>query len=282
MQYSKEQLLELCLHCTVIAKSAGRAILESYESFSLVHDVKIKADDSPVTIADLASHNVIMQGLQQLKLSDKPFILPILSEEGSEVSPEIRRSWSNYWLVDPLDGTKDFISKNGEFCVNIALIHENRAVLGIIYAPYTDVLYYATAGNGAYKIIGNNQPIRIHSTAINSHVLKVVSSRRHNKASRYNMFLEHLRAKNLNHHTILSGSAIKFGLVAEGKADLYPRFGLTSEWDVAAGDCILREAGGKLKQMDGKEFFYNKKDSLINPEFYAYGDDTYDWSSLFE
>jgi 3'(2'), 5'-bisphosphate nucleotidase len=284
MFYKKTILQELCNVGISIARRAGDKILYHYNNFDSVKDVRIKADLSPVTIADLASHHEIVQGLKHIELKDTVFNLPILSEEDSEINHLVRLNWDDYWLVDPLDGTKEFINRNGEFCINIALIHNNKPIIGIIYAPYFDVLYYALLNQGAYKIDKQSSPQRIYTNSLikpELTELNIATSRRHNKTSKYNDFIKKLKKNNIKCNSLFSGSAIKFGLVAEGKADLYPRFGLTYEWDTAAGDCILREAGGKLAKINGEGLYYNKREILINPEFYAAGDKNFDWQQYF-
>lgn len=286
MQYNKNNLEKLCEICIDVAKSAGKKILYHYANFDNKKHIKIKLDQSPVTIADLASHHEIVNGLNNIIVDGCKFILPILSEENTELSTTARKQWQDYWLVDPLDGTKQFINKKDEFCINIALISNSRPILGVIYAPCTDTVYYGIRGHGAFKVISNSKAEKIQSKKI--HIingkanLTITTSRSHAKPSRHYDFIEKLSKAIDKFTTIHSGSAIKFGLIAEGSADIYPRFGFTYEWDTAAGDCILQEAGGKLFTLDGNEFLYNQKDSLINPEFYAVGDVHYDWQRLLK
>lgn len=280
--YTSDNLKKLCTTAIEIIRQAGIEILAHYNSFDASKDITLKPDKSPVTVADLASNKVIFDGLSNLLLDGKLFKLPILSEEDSDDKPaKLRQEWTSYWLLDPLDGTKEFINKNGEFSINLALIHHNRPIMGIIYAPYFDILYYAIENQGAYKVTCSSEPIVIKTNKIN-HVnnklnINIATSRRHHKTSKYNKFVKKLISNNMDCNAIFSGSAIKFGLVAEGVSDIYPRFGLTYEWDVAAGDCILQEAGGALCKLDGSRFKYNSHESLINPEFYAVGDNNFDW-----
>lgn len=279
MDYQQKFLIELCQHCITVAKDVGRIILEYYNNFNHAKDVKIKADNSPVTNADLKSHQELTLRLNQL------LKLPVLSEESDEHNPATRLSWHDYWLIDPIDGTKEFIAKNGEFCINIALIHKNRPILGIIYAPYLELLYYAVHNHGAYKIEKDAPAIKIHTNRMKANFngatgIVIAASRRYRQSHKYANFIDYLTTNNIKHQIILAGSALKFGLVAEGRVDLYPRFGLTGEWDTAAGDCIVKEAGGAVKNLQGKELKYNIKQSLINPEFYVAGDKNFQWDDI--
>ena len=216
-----------------IARDAGAAILDVYAN---EFDVTKKADSSPLTIADMRSHEVIVNALQALTPD-----VPILSEEASEISYEERSKWTRYWLVDPLDGTKEFVSRNGEFTVNIALIEQHVPVLGAVFVPVRDTLYLATLENGATRQIGTApaEVIRIRTPA---HApLRIVGSRSH-RDGRLEKYLPRLGP----HELVSIGSSIKFCLVAEGSADLYPRFGPTSEWDTAAAQAIVEAAGGDV------------------------------------
>lgn len=279
MDYQQKFLIELCQHCITVAKDVGRIILEYYNNFNHATDVKIKADNSPVTNADLKSHQELTVRLNQL------LKLPVLSEESDEYNSATRLSWNDYWLIDPIDGTKEFIAKNGEFCINIALIHKNRPILGIIYAPYHELLYYAVLNHGAYKIEKNAHAVKIHTNRVKANFngakgIVIAASRRYHQSHKYANFIDYLTSNNIKHQIILAGSALKFGLVAEGRVDLYPRFGLTGEWDTAAGDCIVKEGGGSVKNLQGKELKYNIKESLINPEFYVAGDKDFKWDDI--
>lgn len=282
IEYNANNLQQLCQSAIAIAQLAGDEILSYYNNTKVENDIKIKDDKSPVTIADLASSKIIENKLNNLKIDNSIFRLPVLSEESPDVNTITRRQWNDYWLVDPLDGTKEYIDKNGEFCIIISLISDKRPIIGIIYAPYLKTLYYAIKNQGAYKVTANKEPTKINTNKIDMSKknITIVTSKRHHNYSKYNDFIDTLRQNNIKTNVILQGSAIKFGLVAEGKADIYPRFGLTSEWDTAAGDCILQEAGGCLKTLDGKSFLYNNKDSLLNSEFYAAGDQHYNWRDL--
>src|SRR6056297_732416 len=217
-----------------IAKEAGEAMLDIYED---AQDVEIsrKDDDSPLTKADLASHHIIVDALKKLDPET-----PIISEESGIPDYEERKGWNKFWIVDPLDGTKEFIKKNGEFTVNIALIDEGEPVLGVVYIPAKDVLYYAEKGKGSYKVEDRNKPQRILSEAADlSKPLTVIQSRSHGSDS----LKDDLKKKGITmKDSVKAGSSLKFCLVAEGKADIYPRMGPTMEWDVAAGDCVYRNS----------------------------------------
>ena len=239
-----------------LAIQAGDKIMEIYNrDFQVVN----KADNSPLTEADLASHHCIVDGLNLLTPA-----IPVLSEESSAADLNGRSRWSKYWLIDPLDGTKEFIKKNGEFTVNIALIENGIATLGVVYAPALDVLYYADQ-QGAFKTEnGVTAKIQVKPVPVNDEVWGVVGSRSHQSAE----FLDFV--KNIKNHNIVSmGSSLKICLVAEGKADLYPRLGLTSEWDTAAAHAIVTAAGGLLVQYPGlNPLVYNTNaDTLLNPFF---------------
>lgn len=213
-----------------IAKRAGDAILDYYDD-----DIEVteKEDESPLTKADLAAHHIIIDSLRKLTPD-----IPIISEESGIPEYEERMDWQKFWLVDPLDGTKEFIKKNGEFTVNIALIEKGKPVTGIVYIPAQDTFYFAERDKGSFKQKGDQDPVRITSEkADKSKRLTVVQSRSHGSDKLAN-FLAHQGVE--IKETIPAGSSLKFCLVAEGKADLYPRLGPTMEWDVAAGDCVYR------------------------------------------
>ncbi len=248
-----------------IAIEAGRRIMEIYESdFAVEH----KDDNTPLTAADTAAHHIIDAGLAALTPD-----LPILSEESCNIPYDVRTRWQRYWLVDPLDGTREFVKRNGEFTVNIALIDHHEAVLGIVYAPVLGVYYYACRGQGAWKRDAVNQPVRLHCRHWQGNRAIIAGSRSHRGAS-----LETFLANLGEYELIPMGSALKSCLVAEGKADIYPRLGPTSEWDTAAAQCIVEEAGGRITDTAMQPLRYNTKDSLLNPYFFASGDATVDWS----
>jgi len=248
-----------------IAKHAGEAIMAVYAQ---VIEVQHKQDNSPLTQADLAAHNIIENSLSALVPE-----LPVLSEESAAIPFATRRQWSSYWLVDPLDGTREFIKRNGEFTVNIALIENHRPVMGVVYAPALDLLFYASAGQGAYRQSGREPLQTIHARTFAADRITVAGSRSH-AGEELTRFLDRMGP-----HTLISmGSSLKICMVAEGLADVYPRLGPTSEWDTAAAQCVLEEAGGHLVGMDGMPFRYNLKDNLLNPHFFAAGAGEHDWT----
>ena len=256
---SKENLLEI----VNISVDAGEVILNYYNENV---DVIYKDDESPLTKADLASHKIITDSIKKITPD-----IPILSEE-EFIDWKIRKKWKKYWLIDPLDGTKEFIKKNDEFTVNIALIENNRPILGVIYTPALNELFYSIKNFGSYKILTKKklntlkEAKKISINKKKSNKIKIVGSRSHS-----NPILDKWVNKNFNEFDILQkGSSLKFCLIAEGSADIYPRFGPTSEWDIAAGHIILEEAGGKLKSIDNKEILYNEKENILNPDFFAY------------
>ncbi len=252
-----------------ISRRAGAAILQWYDG-----DMGItqKADNSPLTKADLASHELINAELIRLWPET-----PILSEESADIAWVTRRSWQEYWLVDPLDGTKEFINRNGEFTVNIALIKDHKPVLGIVYVPVTDICYFAARDHGAWRQ-DNNEPattIEVRQPAAEPAV--IVSSRSHANPE---------LASQLNklgpHELISMGSSLKFCQVAEGLADFYPRLGPTSEWDTAAAQAVVEAAGGLVVKIDGSPLDYNTKKSYLNPDFFVFSDPAREWLWPFQ
>lgn len=254
--------------CITLARAAGAAILEVYaRDFA----VEAKDDDSPLTQADLASHRIISEGLRRLDPA-----IPVLSEEGADIGWEERRTWPRYWLVDPLDGTREFVKKNGEFTVNIALVDGHRPVLGVVYAPVFDYLLHGTAGEGAW-LREQGRDIALATRRPATTPLRVAASRSH-LDPRTAAFLE--RLGEAERHGL--GSSLKFCRIAEGRVDVYPRFGPTSEWDTAAAQCVLEAAGGAVLDLDGQPLQYNRKESLLNPDFIALGDATLPWRQWLE
>jgi 3'(2'), 5'-bisphosphate nucleotidase len=248
-----------------IAREAGVAILEVYgQDFT----VEQKEDHSPLTAADRAAHQVIVSRLATLEP-----LLPVLSEESATAERSGRASWPRYWLVDPLDGTKEFIKRNGEFTVNIALVDQHRATLGVVYAPALDLLYYGALGQGAWRIAGGGEAERISVRTPAPRCVRVVGSRSHASGSELGEYLQRLG----EHELKSMGSSLKICLVAAGDADVYPRFGPTSEWDTAAAQAILESAGGRMIDREGRPLRYNTKDDLLNPHFLAFGDPQRDW-----
>ena len=247
-----------------IAEQAGAAIMQVYASG---FDIEQKADDSPVTTADLAAHRLIVQGLSQLTPD-----IPVLSEESAQVSWETRRQWQRYWLVDPLDGTREFIKRNGEFSVNIALIEGGVSVFGVVQAPVTGLVWHAERGAAAYRREGQQQDA-ISTRVPPAMPLRVAASRSH-RSERTQTLLARMGEIEL----IAQGSSLKFCRIAEGTLDVYPRLGPTSEWDTAAGQCVLEAAGGVLLAADsGQPFQYNQRPRLLNGDFVALGDATLPW-----
>ncbi len=249
-----------------IAVKAGDKILEIYQQPFDVHE---KTDGSPVTTADQSAHELIAAELERLTPE-----IPVLSEESAHIPFEQRRHWNRFWLVDPLDGTKEFIHKNGEFTVNIALMESGIPVLGVVHTPARGFSHFAARNHGAFRNEGQNTTA-IHSKKLDPSSVTLVASRSHAGAA-VTRFKESLEREIGEVNTMSMGSALKICLVAEGNADIYPRLGLTSEWDTAASHCILTEAGGSLTDIYGVNLRYNKE-SLLNPWFLAIGDSSYDW-----
>ncbi|NOY44847.1 MAG: 3'(2'),5'-bisphosphate nucleotidase CysQ [Deltaproteobacteria bacterium] len=241
-----------------LAEAAAAEILRIYEGDIRVEE---KGDRSPLTEADRAAHRVIAQGLARAFPE-----VPVLSEEGMEIPYETRRSWHRFWLVDPLDGTKEFIKRNGEFTVNIALVEEGRPVLGVIHVPVQRRVYWGDVATGAWtrQADGEPRPIRVRRPDP-TRGLVVVQSRSH-PSPETEAYLKGLPVAK----SIAAGSSLKLCAVAEGRADLYPRLGPTMEWDTAAGQAIVEAAGGRVETLDGEPLRYNKPD-LRNPYFVAKG-----------
>lgn len=250
-----------------IAAEASLKILDIY----IREDVQIttKEDMTPLTQADMASHHHILNRLKQLTPD-----IPILSEENaSEIPSQERLSWDKYWLVDPLDGTKEFIAQNGEFTVNIALIENHQPILGVVAVPAKKISYFAARGEGAFKAGPDEIPHKIHARECptfdhqEGEPVKIVTSRR-TGLEKMTDFVDPIA----NFKTVPMGSSIKMCLIAEGEADLYPRLGPTSEWDTAAAHCVVNEAGGAIVEYQTQQTLqYGCKDSLLNPEFLTVG-----------
>jgi 3'(2'), 5'-bisphosphate nucleotidase len=249
-----------------IAENAGLEILKFYGSSA---GVTLKADESPLTHADQASHELIVSRLASLTPD-----IPVISEESKLISPEQLKSYSRFWLVDPLDGTKEFLKKTGDFTVNIALIENRRPILGVIYVPVQQLFYFAENGKGAFKQNGHRSPSPIKIRRANADSLCVVASKDH-AGPQVELMLKKIPGAELTS----MGSSLKFCLVAEGKADIYPRFVPTMEWDTAAADCILTVAGGSVFALDGKLLEYQKP-GLKNDSIIAVGDLSLDWKRL--
>ena len=250
-----------------IAAAAGHEILEVYDT---AFDVTTKDDASPLTEADLRAHRVIVAGLRNLTPD-----VPVVSEEADPPPFEVRRHWQRYWLVDPLDGTKEFVSRNGEFTVNIALIEDGEPVLGVVGVPVRGHIYVGDCHRReAYRTseVGREG---LRTRAIEPGTLTVVASRRHG-GDRLAGYLDTL-AKSFDIVRRPVGSSLKFCLLAEGKADFYPRLGPTSEWDIAAAHAVLQAAGGAVMHTDGSPLRYNTEESFLNPDFVAVADPAFSW-----
>jgi len=274
---ARERLSSVLPELLRISREAGQVILQVYDSDFAVEQ---KFDSSPLTLADRRSHEVIAQGLSLM--SDLP--IPLLSEEGRSIPYDERKTWDMFWLVDPLDGTKEFVKRNGEFTVNIALIQNSSPLIGVIYIPVKNIFYFAVKGLGAYRLelhnaevpastkgllkISSRLPLAPDSadTASNISRVTVIGSRSH-MSSETEQFINDLKAKYKEVDFLAAGSSLKFCLIAEGRADVYPRFGPTMEWDTAAGQAIVEQAGGRVLRAGSQEpLTYNKED-LLNPSF---------------
>jgi 3'(2'), 5'-bisphosphate nucleotidase len=241
-----------------IVERAGAAIMRIYDAgFTVQH----KEDDSPLTLADLESQRVIVDGLRRITPD-----IPILSEESAAAPWAQRQTWRELWVVDPLDGTREFIKRNGEFTVNIALVVEHEPILGIVAAPAQGITFWGIAGAGAFSRRHGGEAKRIQ-TSLPQVPLRVVGSRSHPSAQTAAYLTR------LGPHAITEvGSSLKFCLLAAGRADLYPRFGPTSEWDTAAGQSVLEAAGGHVTRMDGHRMRYNCRESVLNSDFVAFSE----------
>jgi len=271
--------LQLLNAVNEIAIAAGSEILDVYNSGQAI-DVSKKQDDSPLTDADRRAHFLIVDRLSSLTPD-----IPLLSEESDAIDYELRKSWQRYWLIDPLDGTKEFINRNGEFTVNIALIENGQSVAGVVYVPVSGISYFGGIGIGAWKQDANQQDIKAQSIVSRpmreSFGVRIVASRRHLGEQ-----LNALVGKIENHFgkaTLLSmGSSLKMCLLAEGSADIYPRMAPTCEWDTAAAHGILFAAGGEIVDLQFRPLRYNSKPELLNPFFIALADRTYPWQQLLD
>jgi len=257
-----------------IAKTAGNAILSVYQRAGDI-DVTIKDDNSPLTEADRDAHEIIIAELKEFTPS-----IPILSEESDGTSVDERLSWSRYWLVDPLDGTKEFIKRNGEFTVNIALINNGAPELGIVHVPVTNISYLGKTGVGAWKVAatGEADAISIANFALNQGQVRVVASRSH-RGDLLDQLINTMEAELGKAEVVSMGSSLKICLLAEGKADIYPRLAPTSEWDTAAAHAVLAAAGGDIVDTEFQALRYNQKESLLNPHFIAISDISFDWQA---
>ena len=250
-----------------LSRVAGEKILDVYNR-GTDFSVSAKDDKSPLTEADMQSHHTIKSKLEELTPD-----IPVLSEESADIPYAERKNWQTYWLVDPLDGTREFIKRNGEFTVNIALIHNHQSLLGVVHVPVQQTTYYACRGHGVFKQVQDESPGEIHTRRTDLDNLAVAGSRSHG-SEKQKAFFD--RLGNIEIHAI--GSSLKFCLVAEGKVDIYPRFGPTSEWDTAAAQCIVEEAGGIVCDTSLEPIRYNSKESILNPDFLVIADASFDWA----
>jgi 3'(2'), 5'-bisphosphate nucleotidase len=280
------QLTDLLLTALQASKTAGLAVLDIYKQD---FDVSYKEDQSPLTLADQRSHDIIVELLTDPSGNS----LPILSEEGKDIPFELRRSWEYFWLIDPLDGTKEFVKRNGEFTINISLIHRHRPILGVIFAPANNVFYFASEDLGAYRLKSDNafdllkgkaseierdsvleeilfqsDKLPYYDNSIDNHdsPFVIVGSRSH-PSKEFEVYVNNMKKQHTKVEVISSGSSLKLCLVAEGRADIYPRLGPTMEWDTAAGQAIVEHANGSVLNYETYEpLLYNKK-NLLNPWF---------------
>ena len=249
-----------------LAITAGHAILEVYATD---FDVQAKGDESPLTQADLASHRCIVAGLRGLTPD-----IPIISEEEGLPAFAERGQWQRYWLIDPLDGTKEFVNRNGEFTVNIAFIDNGRPLLGVVHVPVQEKTYIGCEGHGSeLRTAESVTAIRVAESS--NDPVRIVGSRSH-RGSSLDAFLDKVGKSDM----VPMGSSLKFCVVAEGRADIYPRLGPTSEWDTAAAQAVVEQAGGKVLELDGKPLSYNQKENILNPYFVVTGASDRDWLAL--
>lgn len=267
MTVTPQRLTELLPQVVDLARQAGREIMRVYDGH---FDVMLKDDDSPLTAADIASQNVIAAGLRSLAPD-----IPLLAEESAAADVAGRRSWRTLWLVDPLDGTREFVKRNGEFTVNIALVHDHVPLLGVLYAPVAGLSYYAIRGAGAECQDSDGRRRPLHVTGHCQEPPRVLASRSH-RGARIDALLQQIGA----HEIVSVGSALKFARLAEGAADFYPRLSPTSEWDTAAGQVIVEAAGGQVTDLHGAPLRYNARDTLVNSDFIAWADPSRQWPAL--
>jgi len=276
----KERLFSVIPQLIRISHEAGTAILEVYNSDFAVGQ---KDDRSPLTLADMRAHEIIADGLA----GSQDWPIPLLSEEGRNIAYDERKTWDMFWLVDPLDGTKEFVKRNGEFTVNIALIRNGQPILGVIYMPVSNTFYFAAEGLGAYRLDGSDaissgslEAILLASIKLpqtphapidaSSHPRVTVIGSRSHMSPETEQFINDLKAEYQEVDFLAAGSSLKFCLVAEGRVDVYPRFGPTMEWDTAAGQAIVEQAGGRVLRADSQEPLAYNKENLLNPSFIAY------------
>jgi len=254
-------LNELIKDINKISIAAGETILEVYNAAGDI-EISKKGDDSPLTKADSAANKVICDGLEALEV-----VYPILSEENKEIPYAERKDFDRFWVVDPLDGTKEFIKKNGEFTVNIALVEAGRPILGVVYTPVTGELFYAVKGSGAFlEVSGETKKINVHNFSKSDEGLRLVCSRSHLNEETQN-FVDRFEKPAL----VSKGSSLKFMILAVGDADIYPRLAPTMEWDTCAAQIVLEEAGGQVINNETNLPLAYNKENLLNPHFIAIG-----------
>ena len=271
LQYSRYPFhppLDAYVDMALVAAWEAGATLLGYYMRTEAGMVRLKENSSPVTEADLESHRVLVRVLRQAAPD-----LPILSEEARMIPHAERAPWSRYWLIDPLDGTKGFLKRTDEFTVNIALVEKGAPVVGVVHAPALQQTFVAVKGAGAYRLGDNGQWVRLSTVRVDPKRIRILASR-HHAGPVVQRLLERLTGA----ETVSMDGALKFCLIAEGRADLYYRDGPTMEWDTAAGQCILEEAGGVVRTAEGDTLTYNKVE-LVNPPFVAAGDPSIDWTS---
>lgn len=246
-----------------ISRQAGAAILRIYNDPAISAEVDYKSDNSPLTQADRAAHTCIARELKALTPD-----IPLLSEEGREIEYAERSQWQRFWLVDPLDGTKEFVKRNGEFTVNIALIEAGASVLGVVHVPVSGETFYAAKGQGAFFIAPDAAPVRISGAtfSLQDEGLRLVCSRSH-MSPEVEAYVQQFREP----ETVSMGSSLKFMLIAQGKADVYPRLAPTMEWDTAAAHIVVEEAGGSIIDQETNQPLRYNKENLRNPHFIAFG-----------
>jgi 3'(2'), 5'-bisphosphate nucleotidase len=265
----KEVLSQLLPQLIDLTKAIAKEILPIYEGKQT--PAIIKADGSPLTQADLLANEMIKNFLNKVTPQ-----IPIISEESCDIPFATRKAWPFYWLIDPIDGTKEFLAKNGDFTINIAFIDHHQPTLGIVSLPTHQTTYYALKGQGAWKSSAQGTQ-RLYTEKLNpKKAIRLVASRRHGENA-----AEKIRQHCPNVELMSRGSSLKFCLLAEGSADFYPRLGPTSEWDTAAAQCILEQAGGAVIDFSGRPLQYNTNDSYLNPNFLAIADTAINWSQFF-
>ena len=266
MEATPQDLLPMLI---MLCRSTGNRITEIYNG---KFEIETKSDMTPVTCADIAAHCAISSGLNMITPE-----IPVLSEEEATIPFAERQKWQRYWLIDPIDGTREFINRTGEFTINIALIENNQPILGVVYAPVIGVCYYGSRNHGSFKLIAGQepQPLKVRHCTEDK---VIVAKGRCGTPPEFLAYVANLKPSQV----IDIGSSLKPCIIAEAGADIYPRFGPTSEWDTAAAQCILEEAGGFITDFNMQPLRYNTKDSLLNPNFFAFGDANWNWHEYLQ